>query len=68
MRLLMEGIRVQLLKADTSEILDELVKDIDKCTETGALKDVPEHTKRRWSAAIEHRRIELNKPKRKEKK
>ena len=67
MRLILkEGIRVQLLKADTSEILDELAKDIDKCTENGTLKDVPEHAKRRWNAATERRRIELNK--RKEKK
>lgn len=68
MRLILEGIRVQLSKADTSEILDELVKDIDKCTESGTLKDVPEHTKRRWNAATARRRIELNRPKRKEKK
>ena len=67
MRLILkEGIRAQLLKADTSEILDELVKDIDKCTENGTLKDVPEHTKRRWNAATERRRIELNKRKEKE--
>ena len=68
-------IREQLLQAENMDALTAMVEDIDKRIESGALKDVPEHTQRRWRAATERRRIELEatarlqaKPKKKGKK
>ena len=52
-------IREQLLQAGSMDALTAMVEDIDKRIESGVLKDVPEHTQRRWRAAAERRRIEL---------